>query len=197
MMTRLIDLMCDQHRDQVLSSRMWPVGWRLADCRDCTDDQGEADIFPAVSAVMEMAVHEAGHAVAYLLNDIPVLCIDLGGNDRFAAYTNTVGHDQSAPGALSALWAGPAAVRAWLDRQGLLDAAAEVDVAQSSRSDTATVVEAAANASERLAARDRADRLVLEHLDAILRVAERLVWMGRLTGAEVGAIADLDCGVPA
>ena len=194
MTLRLIDLLCDRHRQAVLDTCMWPADFKLADCPQCSDDNGEADIFPGVDARHEMAVHEAGHAYAYLRFGIQLECVDLGGNDRFAAYTNAYGHDQSGLAGLTGLWAGPVAVRAWLDRLGLLDDAAQVDVAMSARTDTRVIVEVAREQRLVIEARELAEQLAGRHLPSIERIADALLVHGRLSGDEIAALAELTCG---
>lgn len=123
MTLRLIDLMCDRHRTLILDTRMWPFGRDEHGCMLC--DTGEHhDVFPGIDVATEMAIHEAGHAIAYLHDGIHVTEASGTGNGRFAAYTNTEGHDQGTLPGLTGLWAGPAAVRVWLNGQGMLDAAA-------------------------------------------------------------------------
>jgi hypothetical protein len=186
--SRLIDLLCDRHRQLVLDARTWAT----SDCFHCAKaDSSEVAIFPGVDSREEMAVHEAGHAYAYLRVGIQVECVDLGGNERFAAYTNAFGHDQSGLAGLTGLWAGPAATRVWLDRLGLLDDAASVDIAMSSRTDTRVVIEKARDHGLIAEACDLADRLMDRHFAAIERVADALLVRGRLSGEEIAALAQL------
>lgn len=192
MTVRLIDLMCTLHRDYTLRTRMWPFGTDMTNCARC-DLREAADVFPGVDVLKEAAVHEAGHAIAYLTDGLHVEEVNLAGNERFAAYTNVEEHPRGSLVGLTGLWAGPAAVRAWLERAHLLDDATEIDIAMSSRTDTALIASAAETGlvDEAL---ERADRLAGSRMWAINRVAESLTVHHRLTGAQIAELAGMTCG---
>lgn len=188
---RLIDITCTRHVRSILETRMWP------DCHTCTEclhREDEATIFPHVDGIHELAVHEAGHAVAYSAHGIIVDHISIIRNERFAAYTNTQAHDQGSIGGLVGLLAGFAAVRVWLDRAGLLDDAALIDLAMTSRTDTLVAADVA-HAVDVATAWEMADLLAKDRWDAIDRVAEALLDRHRLDGADVTRLAGIGCVV--
>jgi hypothetical protein len=93
--TRLIDVICDRHRRQILDTRMWPAEWtHVAYCPNCDATQN-ASILPGVDETREMAVHEAGHTIAYLRHRITVDEVSIDAGYGFAAYTSVAAHDLS------------------------------------------------------------------------------------------------------
>lgn len=167
-MTRLIDMMGTPEREMVLSTGTWPAGYRP----EMTE---EPENLPGVRGRTEYAIHEAGHAVAYLSGGHLVRRVEIGNSERFAASTEVHPHDQGTLTGLTGLFAGLAASRHWLGLQGLLDPAAEVDLASAARTDTRVAAQAAGDDRALLAeARDRAERLVRDRWDDIERLAADL-----------------------
>lgn len=199
MSLRLIDLMCERHRALILDARTWPAdnppGGICAlrfPCPDC--GSGEPDLLPGLSLRRETVVHEAGHAVAYLaqgatVRHAQVALHDPHGYVEFAMPMEwKQGHRH-----VTAVLAGQAASRHWLDGMGMLDDAALVEVVYSSQADTASLGEAGIQADSIATALVAADALVTEHWPAIERVADALLARGRLDGAEIAALAGVGC----
>lgn len=64
------DVVCDRHRAVIVASRMWPDDYQF--CPDCrrlatAAPHGEIPLLPHLDTSRCVAVHEAGHAVAYIL----------------------------------------------------------------------------------------------------------------------------------
>jgi hypothetical protein len=193
MTARLIDVMCFGHRALILGNRMWPAGFDLANCPNCTDDRDEANILPGIDPAQEMSIHEAGHAFAWLSLGVEVIDVDLGGNSRFRAYTNYRSYNLGSFPELIGLWAGAAATRNWIRRVGALTDAAEIDIAMTARSDIQLIIENCADPDAVAETRDLADRLVARHWGSIERIADALLVAGRLSGEAIAAIAQLPC----
>jgi hypothetical protein len=73
----------------------------------------------------------------------------------------------------------------------LLNDAAEVDVAMSSRSDTACIRDNASGSGAMVEARVAADDLISDCWTSIERVADMLLARGRLSGDEIADLAGL------
>lgn len=188
-MNRLIDLMCARHRDQVLETMLWAGD--TADCYSCTNRSAVA-LLPHLDQQRCIAVHEAGHAVAYLIVGERVIGAYLHPDGRGGV--NFVAR-QPQP---AAVWAGPSALRHMLALSGPVSDTDLVDVAATggvgANSDAVQLRAMAGQGIDITAARDAADTLVADHWDAIDRVAGALLDRGRLAGAEVAAVAGLDVG---
>jgi hypothetical protein len=191
-MTRLIDTLCGAHQALILGARMWPAGTALTDCRDCTDlllAAGVVEYSHGVDEREELAIHEAGHAFTYLRDDLPVQYVTLARNDRFAAHTSFEIFHPGSLDTLTGMWAGYTATRTWLSRLGQLDAAAEVDLANSARSDAAFICSATSDPDLIGEAKERAEWVIGRHFARIERVAEALLAAGRMTGEQIDEVA--------
>lgn len=189
---RLIDLMCDRHRDQVLDTRLWVE--ETADCLRCSTSTAEVALLPHLDAQLCIAAHEAGHAVAYLVLGQQVTGAEVTSDGR-----GTVSFITSSPQP-AGVWAGPAALLHMLETGGSVTDADRIDVIATANvganSDATQLTAMAADGVDIWAARDVADVLVAKHWPAVTRVAEALLDRGRLSGADVAQLADLDVGCP-
>ncbi|GAA0432568.1 hypothetical protein Aca07nite_19750 [Actinoplanes capillaceus] len=187
---RLIDILCDRHRNHIVDTQTWPTDWLHGPiCADCALATA-MPLLPHLDLREQLAIHEAGHAVAHLT---------IGTNIHYA----TVKPDDI-PGAAGgvifdvpeqgydpvALLAGGAAVGRWAATAHPITEADIVDVVFGARSDFQGAY------SEHLSARDvaailhRADGLTAERWPEVQRVAEGLLANERLSGAEILALAE-------
>lgn len=204
-MTRLIDLMCHRHQHLLITGRFWPADYIPGNhqpgnnsCHDCgiigaTRPYGpiHADT-PGVNPTEEAAIHEAGHAVAYLTHNIHVDYASLAPGDAEGSRAHLsvlLGDSLNTTAHRIGLWAGQSATLLWLDRQGLLDDAARIDVAWNAGLDSRDLWDCGVEAGVHDPARDDADRLVADRWDAIERVADMLLARGRLSGDEIAELA--------
>lgn len=190
-MTRLIDVTCGPHRQQILDSRVWP---RQADtCRECSHYNTRIRLLPDRDMMRCISVHETGHAVAYLALGCPVDAVTLRPDG-----TGSVEFRFIRPQPIG-VWAGTAALRAMLllsdgppDLADLFDVIATGAVGASS--DAEQLHSMAGSGDDITAARDAADRLVAEHWEAIDRAADLLLARGRLSGDEITDLLPLATG---
>ncbi|MDP9797457.1 hypothetical protein J2S43_005969 [Catenuloplanes nepalensis] len=194
MATRLIDVMCDRHRDETLTARCWPV--TQPTCSDCgpTDD---VTWFPGLDPKQELAVHEAGHAVVFQELGIPIVEAAAQPGHGLAGYTTPILEDQFAYASLVGWWAGQSATLHWLDQNGGLDEASTVDAVSVSRTDLDPLI-AHVDLNRVATARALADALAASEWPAIEAVATELAVRGRLSGDETADLAEeaLPCTVP-
>ncbi|HEX5543661.1 MAG TPA: hypothetical protein VFX60_19260 [Micromonospora sp.] len=180
-MTRLIDVVCDYHRDRVLDTRLWPR--RANTCPNCSYYNTKIRLLPHHDMMHSIAVHETGHAVAYLALGIPVDAVvlrpDGTGHVEFR-------HIDTQP---IGVWAGAAALRHMLLRLGSPSTADLLDViatgAVGAASDSEQLHTLASDGVDITAPRETADLLVAEHWSAIEQAVSRLLSCGRLTGDEI------------
>ncbi len=195
MSVRLIELMCDRHVILIAATRIWPcdLAGDMSNCRDCGKDappgMHRITVLPAIDPRTTLAVHEAGHAVVHLAQGTPVDAAELGDERGHVE----IGGDgtQWAEGTM----AGAAAAKVRADRHGLTARAHLVDIAWSAREDFKILHDHGLSMVDINDALTLADDLVAIHWPAIERVADALLAAGRLSGAEVAAIAGLE--VPA
>lgn len=212
MTVRVIDLLCDYHRDT--AQEAWPIGANLADqawnpdrCEDCHEVAASyagasIRVLPQLDATAWTALgaaHEAGHAVAALALGHPI--VD-------AHIVPTTDRDAPSPGLyegavdvsyweaplvehLTVKWAGLAAAQRWLREQGqTLTPADLVDLAVQAGYDAAdarTLAWRIPNASWREGLRE-ARTLVGEHWDSVTRITAALLRHHRLTGDQLQAL---------
>lgn len=188
-MTRLIDAMCWVHRAMVLGSGMWPAGNAVAECPACSYASADLVFLPGVDGRQEIAIHEAGHAVTALRDGLHVQHATIASNGLLAGHTNVTVLQPGSLDVLTYLWAGSAAVRVWLSRLGILDDAAQIDVAQGARTDAMLICSATADGSLIEEARKRAEWIADRHFARIERVAEALLAAELMTGEEIDAAA--------
>jgi hypothetical protein len=210
MATRVIDLLCDYHRDT--AQEAWPIGATLADltaspdyCGDCRDVAAtyppglRVRVLPQLDATVWTAVgaaHEAGHATAALTLGHPVVdahIVPVTDRDAPSAGQHDGGVNVAqwtAPLAehLTIRWAGLAASQRWLREQGhTLTPADLVDLAVFAGYDAADARAMAwqvPNASWREGLRE-AHSLVREHWDSVTRITTALLRRHRLTGDQL------------
>ncbi len=200
---RLIDLMCDRHRDLILITRIWPEGYIAGNhnpgnnsCYDCGEvgrrqPTGKASLFPNLDDDETAAIHEAGHVVVVAAAGFTPLSAALESSNRegsTAHFTASVPADMLSSverfaithGGVSGLWH-------WLRREGAADAANLIDAVNSGCLDFRDLDGTAWQGDAR--PQVLADRLVAENWPAVERVADALLSRGRLDGAEIAAIA--------
>lgn len=206
-MTRLIDLMCDHHRNLIITGRLWPVGYSPGNHRPGNNSCNDCGIIgaaqpsgpirartPGVRQAEDSAIHEAGHAIAYLAHGAVVDYAALEPGDENGSLAHiSVGIGDAYHTAVHriGLWAGQAASLRWLDARGLLDDAARIDVVWNAGLDSRDLWDCGVTPGVHDPARDDADQLIAEHWSAIERVAEKLLAHGQLTGDEIVDLAGL------
>ncbi len=182
-MNRLIDLVCSQHQQLILDSRLWPA---LADtCLSCSHYNTQIRLLPGRDIMRCIAVHEIGHAVAYLTLGCPVDTVELRPDG-----TGSVAFRYIQPQPIG-VWAGTAALRRMLLNEGMPSLPDLFDVIATgsvgANSDAEQLHAIAGDGIDIAAARNAADRLVLDQWFVIERAAEQLLIQGQLTGAEIAA----------
>ena len=202
---RLINAMCDKHRDRILSTQIWTPGFNIGDRTDCRACAEVSDslprqmvyaVVPGTDGYEVGAFHEAGHVVVHLLHGVESLEVEMdddrgkgGGRVSFTAQQGWLGGTDY----LAGTWAGFAASIHLIERSGLLDDAAVVDMARRAGSDMEQALGYEPDLRRHCEARERATVLVDEHWSSVERVADALLARGRLTGAEIAELAG--CGV--
>jgi hypothetical protein len=203
---RLIDLMCDRHRTLILDTRIWPPNYQAGNhnpgnnsCDDCGAvggrmPTGRATILPGVNQREQAAVHEAGHAVAYLLHGFRVQYAalepgDAAGSDAYINVEDVPGR-RGMKTRLIGLWAGQSASLRLMQHMAMVDDANTVDIVATSALDGHDILAARRSARTVLAARRRADTLIDRHWPTVRRIADALFIRGRLTGDEMAEVCD-------
>jgi hypothetical protein len=183
MMTRLIDAVCKPHQQAILESRLWP---RQTDtCPDCTHYNTRIRLLPHLDIQRCIAIHETGHAVAYVVLGCRVDAVTLRPDG-----TGSVEFRYTRPQP-AGVWAGTAALRHMLlvesasSHADLFDVIATGSVGATS--DAEHLHAMADDGIDIAAARRRADELVAGHWTAIEQVAKALLASGHVTGAEIAA----------
>jgi hypothetical protein len=181
---RLIDFVCGQHQRQILDTRLWAA--ETFDCRDCRTAGCRVLLLPHLDTRRCIAVHEAGHAVAYLTLGQRVTRVELTPDDRGAVDFLADGPQPAAA------WAGMAAIGHLLHLTGPVTSADLIDVAGTGgvgdSSDAEQLYAMAAKGVDITVARAAADALVVARWAAISRVADALLKQGRLTGDEIAGL---------
>lgn len=197
---RLIDVLCDQHRDHILTNHIWPadcpISGTFGNYLDCPDCGNQTIPGHGHDNAEQAAVHEAGHAVLYTLGGIAVdhARIDPGHrNNGKVEFSGTMDRDVL----LTSTWGGVAATLHWLDQMRMLDDAGVVDMVATGYGDLRFGLEYVSDLSAHVDGVAEASRLIANHWDAVERVADVLLARGYLTGEEIAAVAGLGCGVAA
>jgi hypothetical protein len=203
---RLIDLMCDWHRQFILDVRLWPVGYKPGgntNCGNCLEvtrllPPAAVRPFPEFGREANEAIHESGHVVVALAHGFVVDYLALEPSGRSGSTAHWAGRTTERATLNSAEFAevtlaGEAAGRYWLTREGEASAANLIDAAFGGLLDVEDL-EAMDWGGSAAVALKRADISVTEHWAAIERVAEALMDRRRLDGTEVAELAGLACG---
>lgn len=190
-MLRLIDLVCDRHREQILATRVWPAGHVLGGpdgCASCAalfpPGATRFAALPDLDNRTVLAVHEAGHAVIHTALGTAVDFAEVGG-ERGTVKTMKIGHR------VEAVLAGAAAVQMLADRNGLTAQADLLDVTWTAQHDFQDLLDHSVSVSSIGIFLDDAACFVEAHWTAIERVADGLLRRGRLDGDEIAGLAGL------
>lgn len=187
MTMRLIDVLCSAHRAMILNTGLWPHGFRPDDCPACGNDHS-FQILPGIGWGPEIAIHEAGHAFAYLWGDVEVIEVTLRPTNDLAAATYFRSFHLASLPELIGLWAGMEAARELLRRLGHLDDASAVDITMGGRTDSSIITGATSDLDLITEARDIARRLVGRNWEKISRVATALVRSETLSAADLDLV---------
>jgi hypothetical protein len=190
---RAADYICPRHGAVIVERRLWPDDYDT--CPDCLALAGRAPrdivLLPQLTPAQLLALHEAGHAIAYIhlgvgihsasLQRSPHVRETVGGHVRLAR-----GTDDLHP---IGLWAGTAAVRRMLLQHAEAPTFADlVDIGCNGRNDSAMLRRTGLADAELLAARDEADALIAGSWDAVTRVARALLATGYLSGEQLRSV---------
>ncbi len=190
---RVADLLCDRHFDLIVGSGVWPRGWSVhSSCLDC--GSGRFDLLPHLDLDWQLAVHEAGHAVCFVVTGSGVELVTSRRGDVPAGaaaggvnFTTEKGSYDAA-----ALFGGAAAVRFWAESQQPVGDTDVVDVVFGASHDFVAAYEAGLSDAEVDESFTKAEDLVEDFWPSIERAAAALVTRGRLTGAEFLGVAGLE-----
>ncbi len=203
---RLIDIMCDDHRTTILTTRIWPRDYRshkpgIEPCHACNEVGARfpyeyADMQPGLDRREAAAFHEAGHVVAALAAGWAPIYLSMSPSGRAGStahyqvdcldyHVGSFGH------AVMAL-AGGSAVWRWMRQQGCRSDAYLVDAVSTGLSDVEEMFERGWSVADLAGCVRDADGLVDRHWPAIERVAAEALSRGRLDGAEIAAIAGIE-----
>lgn len=180
MTARLADAMCRYHRRWTVENRMWRDSMICAEgCETVTG----VILLPHLNLGEQLAIHEAGHAVAFLALGEGVLeaVADL---DNLPGSVRTVSTTCDARGVL----AGAAAVTRWAQPDCDEDF---VDIANGAQHDFRNMWNAGVSIETATQVLRQADDIVAALWPAIERVAEVLLTRGRLTGDEIADLAGI------
>ncbi len=182
MSRRIADLLCDRHLDYMLDTELWPREWAgNVVCADC--DSGHLDLLPQLNPDLQLAFHEAGHALCHQLtgSTVELVMLDFGGRGlggvKFATKDGT--YD------LAALMAGAAAVALWAQSYAPLAAEDVVDVIFGARHDFVDAWRCGVTEDDLGRALTVADGLVADSWAGVERIAETLLSRRSLTGQDV------------
>ena len=198
---RVIDLMCDHHRQLILRTRLWPRDYGVGNdavggttCAACAvvaarKPSVRPTLLPDYDIWECAAIHEAGHAVALSLAGIPVRGAVLAAAESPGKVTAQLDeHQASSDVLLIALWAGQAANRYGLLQTGPVSDADLIDLANVSFDDCMSLWSTGRSVQDITVTRDRADTLVERHWDAVYHVAAALLSDEWLSGYEIAGI---------
>jgi hypothetical protein len=189
-MTRLIDYLCDRHQQHILDTHTWPDDWRFgAYCTNCGSASQVLQL-PHLDPNQQLAIHEAGHAVAHLTVGTRLLYASLNADDFNGEVAGGVRFEDGPYDAV-ALMAGAAAVSHWARMFGPLSDADWVDVVFGASHDFRDAYNEGLTVAEAAGVGLRANILVSGRWDAIERVADMLLVRGRLSGAEIADLAGM------
>ncbi|HEY6115908.1 MAG TPA: hypothetical protein VI172_08120 [Candidatus Dormibacteraeota bacterium] len=206
---RLIDLMCDWHRQHILDTRLWPEGYQAGNhnpgnnsCHDCGvvgagQPAGRPGIFPGYDTMVMPAVHEAGHvvAVAHLGGTVEYVTLESSGREGSTAHWTGEASEELATSDAMVTWglAAESATRRMLHLSGNATDANLIDSVSGGALDVSDLRGEGFSEETIRGCLVRADDLVADLWMPITRVAEELMRHGRLNGAEIAALAGVGC----